>query len=142
MTADQQYGKIINIASASAQMGHMGQVNYAASKGGVISMTKILGKELAQFNINVNAVAPGFIATQMTEKVPDKVKDLLIRQIPLDRAGILEDVDHVVCFLASDQATYITGQIIACNKISGLGREGATEGINEVLETKLGGFSL
>ena len=108
-------GKIVNIASASAQMGNMGQVNYAASKGGVISLTKTLAKELAQFNINVNCVAPGFIATPMTEKVPDKVRDHLIRQIPLRRAGTVEDVAHSVCFLASDQAAYITGQILSCN---------------------------
>jgi 3-oxoacyl-(acyl-carrier-protein) reductase len=110
-----QYGKIVNIASASAQMGNIGQVNYAASKGGVISVTKTLAKELAQFNINVNCVAPGFIETPMTDKVPDKVRDHLIRQIPLQRAGTVEDVAHSVCFLASNQAAYITGQILSCN---------------------------
>jgi len=115
MMSDKQYGKIVNIASASAQMGNIGQVNYAASKGGVISMTKTLAKELAQFNINVNAVAPGFIETPMTAKVPDKVKDHLIRQIPLRRAGTPQDVAHAVCFLASDAAAYITGQILSCN---------------------------
>ena len=115
MMSDKQYGKIVNIASASAQMGNIGQVNYAASKGGVISVTKTLAKELAQFNINVNAVAPGFIETPMTAKVPDKVKDHLIRQIPLRRAGTPQDVAHAVCFLASDEAAYITGQILSCN---------------------------
>jgi 3-oxoacyl-[acyl-carrier protein] reductase len=115
MMADRQYGKIVNIASASAQMGNIGQVNYAASKGGVISVTKTLAKELAQFNINVNAVAPGFIETPMTARVPDKVKDHLIRQIPLRRAGTPEDVAQAVCFLASDEAAYITGQILSCN---------------------------
>ena len=115
MMSERQYGKIVNIASASAQIGNIGQVNYAASKGGVIAMTKTLAKELASFNINVNAVAPGFIETPMTNKVPDKVKDFLIRQIPLGRAGTPEDVAHAVCFLASDQAAYITGQIISCN---------------------------
>jgi len=115
MMADKQYGKIINIASASAQMGNIGQVNYAASKGGVISVTKTLAKELAQFNINVNAVAPGFIETPMTAKVPDKVKDHLIRQIPLRRAGTPDDVARAVCFLASDEAAYITGQVLSCN---------------------------
>ncbi len=115
MMSDKRYGKIVNIASASAQMGNIGQVNYAASKGGVISMTKTLAKELAQFNINVNAVAPGFIETPMTAKVPDKVKDHLIRQIPLRRAGTPQDVAHAVCFLASDAAAYITGQILSCN---------------------------
>jgi 3-oxoacyl-(acyl-carrier-protein) reductase len=115
MMSDKQYGKIVNIASASAQMGNIGQVNYAASKGGVISVTKTLAKELAQFNINVNAVAPGFIETPMTAKVPDKVKDHLIRQIPLRRAGTPEDVARAVCFLASDEAAYITGQVLSCN---------------------------
>jgi len=113
--ADKKYGKIVNIASASAQMGNIGQVNYAASKGGVISLTKTLAKELAQFNITVNAVAPGFIETPMTAKVPDKVKDHLINQIPLRRAGTPEDVAQAVCFLASDAAAYITGQVLSCN---------------------------
>jgi 3-oxoacyl-(acyl-carrier-protein) reductase len=115
MMSDKQYGKIVNIASASAQMGNIGQVNYAASKGGVISLTKTLAKELAQFNITVNAVAPGFIETPMTAKVPEKVKDHLIRQIPLRRAGTPEDVAQAVCFLASDAAAYITGQVLSCN---------------------------
>lgn len=109
------YGRIVNIASASAQMGNIGQVNYAASKGGVISVTKTLAKELAQFNINVNCVAPGFIETPMTDKVPDKVRDHLIKQIPLRRAGKVEDVAHSVCFLASDHAAYITGHILSCS---------------------------
>lgn len=115
MMSGRQTGKIVNIASASGQIGNIGQINYAASKGGVIAMTKTLAKELASFNINVNAVAPGFIETPMTNKVPDKVKDFLIRQIPLGRAGTPEDVAHAVCFLASDEAAYITGQIISCN---------------------------
>ena len=115
MMSEQKYGKIVNIASASAQMGNIGQVNYAASKGGVISVTKTLAKELAQFNINVNAVAPGFIETPMTAKVPEKVREHLIRQIPLRRAGTPEDVAYAVCFLASDEAAYITGQILSCN---------------------------
>ncbi|WP_136797254.1 3-oxoacyl-ACP reductase FabG [Desulfosediminicola ganghwensis] len=109
------YGKIINISSASGQMGNIGQVNYAASKGGVISITKTLAKELARYNINVNAVAPGFIETPMTETVPDKVKDHLKRQIPLGRAGSPEDIAHAVLFLASDLSSYITGQVVASN---------------------------
>jgi 3-oxoacyl-[acyl-carrier protein] reductase len=113
--AEQNYGKIVNITSASAQMGNIGQVNYAASKGGVISMTKTLAKELARFNITVNAVAPGFIDTPMTESVPDKVRDYLIKQIPLGRAGSPEDIANAVAFLASDQAAYITGQVLSCN---------------------------
>jgi len=113
--SEQQSGKIVNIASASAQIGNIGQVNYAASKGGVISLTKTLAKELAQSNINVNAVAPGFIETPMTEVVADKVRDYLIKQIPLARAGRPQDVANAVVFLASDMASYITGQIISCN---------------------------
>lgn len=115
MMSEQQYGKIVNIASASAQMGNIGQANYAASKGGVISLTKTLAKELARFNINVNAVAPGFIETQMTTAVPDKVRQHLIGQIPLARAGKPEDIANTVAFLASDLSSYITGQIISCN---------------------------
>ncbi len=113
--SDQGYGRIVNISSASAQMGNIGQVNYAASKGGVISMTKTLAKELARFNITVNAVAPGYIKTPMTEAVPEKVERYLISQIPLGRAGESDDVAQAVAFLASDAAAYITGQVLAVN---------------------------
>jgi len=109
------YGKIVNISSASGQMGNIGQVNYAASKGGVISITKTLAKELARCSINVNAVAPGFIETPMTEAVPEKVRDYLKKQIPLGRAGSPDDIAHAVLFLASDLSSYITGQVIASN---------------------------
>jgi 3-oxoacyl-[acyl-carrier protein] reductase len=115
MMVDSNYGKIVNITSASGQMGNIGQVNYAASKGGVISVTKTLAKELARNNINVNAVSPGFIDTPMTEEVPDKVKDYLIKQIPLGRPGTPSDIANAVAFLASDLSSYITGQILACN---------------------------
>lgn len=113
--SDQGYGRIVNISSASAQMGNIGQVNYAASKGGVISMTKTLAKELARFNVTVNAVAPGYIRTPMTEAVPEKVERYLISQIPLGRAGESDDVAQAVVFLASDAAAYITGQVLAVN---------------------------
>jgi 3-oxoacyl-(acyl-carrier-protein) reductase len=115
MMVERNYGKIVNIASASAQIGNIGQGNYAASKGGVISLTKTLAKELARNNINVNGVAPGFIETPMTSAVPEKVRDYLIRQIPLARAGTPEDIANAVAFLASDLSGYITGQILSCN---------------------------
>lgn len=115
MMVESNYGKIVNISSASGQMGNIGQVNYAASKGGVISITKTLAKELARNNINVNAVSPGFIDTPMTGEVPDKVKDFLVKQIPLGRPGTPSDIANAVAFLASDLSSYITGQIIACN---------------------------
>ena len=115
MMSEQQSGKIINISSASAQIGNIGQANYVASKGGVISLTKTLAKELARYNINVNAVAPGYIQTPMTESVPEKVKNYIISQIPLKRAGKPEEVADAVAFLASDMSVYITGQILSIN---------------------------
>lgn len=96
-------------------MGNIGQVNYSASKAGVIGMTKTIAKELAQFNINVNVVAPGFIETEMTAAIPDKVKVQIIRQIPLQRTGKPENIAKTVKFLVSDDSNYITGQVIAVN---------------------------
>ena len=115
MMSDQQYGKIINISSASGQAGNIGQVNYAASKGGVIAITKTLAKELARYNINVNAVAPGFIRTPMTQTVPEKVVNYLIGQIPLKRMGEPLEIANAVAFLASDNSAYITGQVLSVN---------------------------
>ena len=115
MMAEQNAGKIVNVSSASGQMGNIGQVNYATSKAGIIGMTKTLAKELARFNINVNAIAPGFIDTPMTAKVPDKVKNRIKASIPLNRFGQPEDVAKAVKFLASQESDYITGQVIACN---------------------------
>jgi len=112
---EQNAGKIVNLTSASAQLGNVGQVNYTASKAGVIGMTKTLAKELARYNINVNAVAPGFIDTPMTQKIPDRVKDMILLTIPLGRAGKPEDIARVVKFLATEDAAYITGQVISCN---------------------------
>ena len=112
---DQGGGRIINMTSASAQMGNIGQVNYAASKAGIIGMTKTLAKELARYQITVNAVSPGFIDTPMTEKIPDKVRDQLLGTIPLRRAGRPEDVANLVKFLSASDFDYITGQVIACN---------------------------
>ena len=115
MMSEQQYGKIINISSASGQIGNIGQANYAASKGGVISITKTLAKELARYKINVNAVAPGFIKTPMTQTVPEKVVKYLIGQIPLNRIGEPEEIANAVAFLASDMSSYITGQVLSIN---------------------------
>ncbi|MBT3487748.1 MAG: 3-oxoacyl-[acyl-carrier-protein] reductase [Desulfobacula sp.] len=115
MMSDQQYGKIINISSASGQAGNIGQVNYAASKGGVIAITKTLAKELARYNINVNAVAPGFIRTPMTQTVPEKVVNYLIGQIPLKRMGEPVEIANAIAFLASDMSEYITGQVLSVN---------------------------
>ncbi len=108
----QRYGKIINIASVSGIVGRQGQVNYAASKAGVIAITKSVAKELASRNITVNAIAPGYIQTEMTEVLPDEIKSKMIENIPLKRAGKPLDVAHVALFLASDYSSYITGQVI------------------------------
>ncbi|MEL7567457.1 MAG: 3-oxoacyl-[acyl-carrier-protein] reductase [Dehalobacterium sp.] len=109
----QKYGKIVNVASVVGLMGNAGQGNYAASKAGIIGFTKSLARELASRNINVNAIAPGFIATAMTDSLPGDAKENLIKQIPLQRLGKPEDVADLVGFLVSDKAAYITGQTIA-----------------------------
>lgn len=108
----QRYGRIINIASVVGVNGNAGQANYAASKAGIIGLTKTVAKELAARGITANAVAPGFIETDMTASLPDKVKTAMLGQIPLGRAGKPEDVAAVVAFLASESADYITGQVI------------------------------
>lgn len=109
----QKSGKIVNVASVVGLMGNAGQGNYAASKAGIIGFTKSLARELASRNINVNAIAPGFIATAMTDQLPETAKENLIKQIPLQRLGQPEDVADLVGFLVSDKAAYITGQSIA-----------------------------
>ncbi|HOJ22309.1 MAG TPA: 3-oxoacyl-[acyl-carrier-protein] reductase [Armatimonadota bacterium] len=108
----QRSGAIVNIASVVGRMGQAGQANYAASKGGLIALTKSVAKEVAGRNIRVNAVAPGFIETQMTHVLSDEVKKAWLERIPLNRAGTMEDVAKVVAFLASDDASYLTGQTI------------------------------
>jgi len=111
----QKNGKIINIASITGLMGNAGQANYSASKAGVIGFTKAIAREYADRGITVNAIAPGFIATTMTDTIPEKEREELIKQIPMKRLGIPEDVANTVCFLASEQASYITGQVIGVN---------------------------
>lgn len=105
-------GVIINIASVSGIIGNMGQLNYSAAKAGVIGLTKAAARELAPRGIRVNAVAPGFIVTDMTDKIPDDLKDGMLRSIPLGRFGGAEEVAKAVAFLASDKASYITGQVL------------------------------
>ena len=111
----QRYGKIINITSIVGEMGNAGQANYSASKAGIIGFTKSIAKELGSRNINVNAVSPGFIETDITKNLPQEVKNSYIQNIPLGRFGNPEDVAKVVVFLASDSASYITGEVIKVN---------------------------
>jgi 3-oxoacyl-[acyl-carrier protein] reductase len=107
-----RYGKIVNVASVVGRMGNPGQANYAASKAGVIALTKTTAKELASRNITANAVAPGYIQTDMTKDLPQAAKDAFMTVTPLQRPGTPADVAAVVCFLASPDADYITGQVI------------------------------
>jgi 3-oxoacyl-[acyl-carrier protein] reductase len=110
-----RYGRIVNVASVVGLMGNPGQTNYAASKAGVIAFAKTLAREVASRGITVNCVAPGYIATAMTEKLPEEIKNAFIDVIPLKRFGDPEDVAHAVRFLLSDDASYITGQVIQVN---------------------------
>jgi len=105
-------GKIINIASIIGQIGNIGQANYAASKGGLIALTKVCAKEFARANINVNAIAPGYIMTRMTENLPEKIKEDMLNKIPMRRFGTPEEVAELVLFLGSNKSNYITGQVI------------------------------
>lgn len=108
----QRFGSIVNISSVVGITGNIGQANYAASKAGVIGFTKAVAREMAPRNVRVNAVAPGFIATQMTEVISEDIKKATLSNIPMGKFGEADDVANLVIFLASDQAKYITGQVI------------------------------
>jgi 3-oxoacyl-[acyl-carrier protein] reductase len=110
-----RYGRIVNIASVVGQAGAAGQANYAASKGGMIAMTKALAQEMGSRGITVNAVAPGYIETDMTKVLPDDVKAKILAQVPLARIGQPGDIASAVKFLASEEASYITGHVLAVN---------------------------
>ena len=107
---------IINVSSVVALQGNLGQTNYAASKGGVIGLTKAMAKEVAPFNVRVNAIAPGFITTPMTDAVPNVIlQSILDTRIPMGRMGDPQDVANLVAFLASERSSYITGEIVECS---------------------------
>lgn len=111
----QKYGRIIAISSVTGAMGNAGQANYSASKAAVIGFTKAVAREYAHSGITVNAVAPGFIKTAMTDAIPEKEREAMIAQIPARQLGTPEDVAYAVCFLAADESSYITGQVIHVN---------------------------
>jgi 3-oxoacyl-[acyl-carrier protein] reductase len=113
--AKQRSGKIVNIASVVGEMGNAGQANYSASKAGVIGLTKTIAREYAQRGINVNAIAPGYIETPMTEALPEKAKEELKKLIPMERLGKPEDVAEAALFLVSEESSYITGQVLNVN---------------------------
>jgi 3-oxoacyl-[acyl-carrier protein] reductase len=110
---DQGWGRIINIASLAGIIGNAGQANYSAAKGGMIALTKSMAREAGPRNITVNAIAPGFIVTEMTDSFPQEARDAILERIPLGRFGAVDDVAELAAFLASEQAGYITAQVIS-----------------------------
>ena len=108
----QRGGRIVNVSSISGVMGNAGQANYSAAKAGLIAFTKTVAREMAGRNITANAVAPGFVPTDLTSIVPQAVQDAMLKQIPLGRFGTAEDVANAIAFLVSDEASYITGQVL------------------------------
>ena len=113
--ARQKGGSIINMASIAGQMGNPGQVNYASSKAGLIAMAKTVAKEMGSRGIRANAIAPGFIVSEMTNALPEAVREEYIKQIPLRRGGTVEEIANTALYLASDLSSYVTGQVIAVN---------------------------
>ncbi len=112
---DKKYGRIVNISSINAQAGQIGQTNYSAAKAGIIGFTKALARESASKNITVNAIAPGYVMTDMVAQIPSEVLDKIVNLIPMARLGKPEDIARAVLFLASEEASYITGETLSIN---------------------------